>query len=103
MHLYCSSIKPREFPVPWVSSVISQAEFYATFVSAQVEEFVRSGTCDSALLAYGATGSGKTHSMQGPRKVFAPSTGNADSNGFVSPEDGILPRCIQQMLEVRLM
>jgi Kinesin motor domain len=65
-----------------------------------VATFIDSANCDSGILAYGATGSGKTYTTQGTRKNYSkPIDGVVDNE--VLPEDGVLQRCLQQILEVR--
>ena len=94
----CSSARHKAFPLAWVPPSVQQSDFFDAFVAPQVASFVRSGTCDAALLAYGATGSGKTHSMQGPRCVL--DSGRAQGSLALQAMDGVIPRVIHQILEV---
>jgi hypothetical protein len=86
--------------VPWASSDVSQQQFYEQACQQAVADFIDAANCDSGILAYGATGSGKTFTTQGPRNVFlAPLSGAV--NNEVLPEDGVLQRCLRQIIEVR--
>ena len=53
-----------EFTVPFVPPDVSQEEFYDVAIRPAVVDFLSRANCDCGLLAYGATGSGKTYSTQ---------------------------------------
>lgn len=87
--------------MPWVSAGATQAEYYAAVCQPAVATFLESANCDSGILSYGATGSGKTYTTQGPRKNFPQPCLAAAVDNDVAPEDGVLQRALAQVLEVR--
>lgn len=88
----------NQFKLPWVAPETTQAEMYNT-VKPVVDKFLAQRTCDCALLAYGATGSGKTYSMQGPKRVYLEAMKGVAPN-TVDEEEGILQRCLQHVFKV---
>lgn len=72
----------------------TQEEYYKNF-EGLVERFASDCNCDAAILAYGATGSGKTFSTQGPPLARRSVNGEGRHSA-----DGIIQRAIQQILQV---
>eukprot|EP00892_Ulva_mutabilis_P000819 jgi/Ulvmu1/10738/UM068_0026.1 len=89
----------NQFELPWVAPETTQAEMYDC-VKPVVNKFLDQRTCDCAILAYGATGSGKTYSMQGPKRVYLEAVTGIPQN-TVEAEDGILQRCLKQLFQRR--
>lgn len=52
------------FNLPWVGEGASQEAYYSAAVQPVVERFLQIANADCGVLAYGATGSGKTYSTQ---------------------------------------
>jgi hypothetical protein len=93
-------VKVIQREVPWVDPQVSQEDFYERAAREAVAEFLDSAKYDCALLAYGATGSGKTFSAQGPPKVYLkPALDRRDNS--VEGDSGYLQRALQQVLNVR--
>jgi hypothetical protein len=93
----------KHYEVPWVATAATQAEYYEAVCQDAVAEFLASGNCDSGILAYGATGSGKTFTTQGPRRTFPLPCAAAAIDNEVVPEDGVLQRALAQVLAVCLL
>jgi Kinesin motor domain len=55
----------QTFPLEFVASHGSQEAYYKAAVYATLADFLQRPDHDCAILAYGATGSGKTYTMQG--------------------------------------
>ena len=89
--------KKTEYLLNWVPPETSQEEYY-TYFEGVVSSFVAHCNCDAAILAYGATGSGKTFSTQGPELLKFPAVHQHGSE--LSPTVGIIQRAIQQILQV---
>lgn len=66
-------------------------------VKSVVDTFTKLKNYECALLAFGATASGKTHSMQGPRREYP----QGSEPYMVDANDGLLQRCIHHILTVR--
>lgn len=78
----------------------TQEEYYKNFEGV-VAGFVQQSNCDAAILAYGATGSGKTFTTQGPDLARRPAAEQSQNCSHMSLTAGIIQRAIQQILQVR--
>ena len=66
----------------------SQESLFATSVAPVVDEVMRGFSC--TVFAYGQTGTGKTYTMEGPKK----SDGTIDTEGI---DAGIIPRAVRRI------
>ncbi|KAL0234812.1 hypothetical protein PCE1_001848 [Barthelona sp. PCE] len=73
----------HSFKFSYVFDVIEQQEAVFSTTSAPLVDYFLSGY-NATIFAYGATGSGKTHSLFGPNKQLNP----------YSDDCGIIPRCV---------
>jgi Kinesin motor domain len=95
----CSANQQRSFRVPWLPPEAAQEDFYESTCHETVAAFINKANCDCGILAYGATGSGKTYSTQGTRRVFLKPC-HTEEDDIVQPEDGVLQRALQQVFQV---
>lgn len=98
MHFRSKPSKKRVFRMPWVAPQSTQAEVYERAKSV-VETFLALRDRDCALLAYGATGSGKTFTMQGPKRAYSEAAAGASPN-TVDNTEGVLQRCLRHIFTV---
>jgi hypothetical protein len=100
VQLICRAKKKKtEYLLNWVPPQTTQEEYYTHFQGV-IGHFVSHCNCDAAILAYGATGSGKTFSSQGP-DLSRHSTAQQNEHGsHLPPSSGIIQRAIQQILQV---
>ncbi|XP_055384930.1 kinesin-like protein KIF19 [Condylostylus longicornis] len=89
--------RPRKYGYDHVfGEETTQENVYKTTTAPLVKDVLDGFT--AAVFAYGATGSGKTHTMLGPnpKKVGTPST----SNGNIEPDgDGLMVRAIDEIFQ----
>ena len=91
--------KKTEYLVNCVPPDTTQEEYYRYFEGV-VSAFTAQCNCDAAILAYGATGSGKTFSTQGPDLGKRPETRQNQQSWQLPAIAGIIQRAIQQVLQV---
>lgn len=92
--------KKNEYVLNWVPPETTQQEYYENFRGI-IAEFVGQCNCDAAILAYGATGSGKTFSTQGPDLTRRAGNVTQLHSSHLALTAGIIQRAIEQILQVR--
>lgn len=98
MRCRCKTTNQKDFQIPWVRPETTQAEMFEG-VKSVVDKFLI-GRSDCALLAYGATGSGKTFSMQGPKRAYLKPIEGGPQN-TLDESAGLLQRSLQHIFMVR--
>lgn len=90
--------RPRKYTYDHVfAEDATQDEVYQTTTSPLIKDVLRG--LSAAVFAYGATGSGKTHTMLGPnpRKAATPVDGPPKTSGTAGPGSGLMVKAIDEI------
>lgn len=93
-----SKTKPRKYGYDYVfGETATQEEVYETTTAPLVQDVLNG--MHAAVFAYGATGSGKTHTMLGPNPKKAATPSSESSPPRSTEGDGLMVRAIVQIFK----
>lgn len=92
-------MKPKKYMYDYVFDETTSQEDVYKLTTAPLVRDVLNGM-NGAAFAYGATGSGKTHTMLGPNPKKATTPGNESQNfNALRPVDGLMLRAVWDIFE----
>lgn len=94
-----SKTKPKKYVYDYVFDETTNQQDVYNLTTAPLVKDVLNGM-NAAAFAYGATGSGKTHTMLGPnpKKATTPANENQNFNAL-KPHDGLMLRAVWDIFE----